>query len=93
MSTELLQQYIAEVMMTQNIIRKDPEGSGKLVLRKLVTYTKSSSRFTPGDDVNTDIRPDGTVKVDDLETWNPEFEKTLRGTTANTTRRRRKRLA
>lgn len=83
MSKELLQQYITEVLadmsdMNQNIIRKDPEGSGKLIIRKLITYTKPSSRFAPGDDVNTNLNPDGTVKVDDLETWQPEFDKTIR---------------
>lgn len=93
MTTELLARYIAEVVMTQNIVRKDPEGSGKLMIRKLVTYTKGSSRFAPGEDVDTDLRPDGSVKVDDLETWKPEFEKTLRGSTAGTTRRRRRKLA
>lgn len=82
MSTELLKQYIMEVMATtdlaQNIVRKDPEGTGKLVIRKLVTYTKQSSRFAPGEDVDTELNHDGTVKVDDLESWKPEFDKTIR---------------
>jgi len=86
MSTELLKQYIMEVMsdleqgtdMNQNIVRKDPEGTGKLIIRKLVTYVKPSSRFAPGDDVDTELNPDGTVKVDDLETWKPQFDKTIR---------------
>lgn len=80
MSAELLKQYIKEVMdtMAQNIVRKDPEGSGKLIIRKLVTYTKPASRFAPGEDVDTALNPDGTVKVDDLETWEPAFDKTIR---------------
>lgn len=78
MSTTLLKQYISEVMMTQNIVRKDPEGSGNLIIRKLVTFEKPTSRFAPGDDVDTQISVDGTVKVDDLETWTPNFEKTKR---------------
>ena len=86
MSTELLKKYITEVLeelaqgedMNQNIVRKDPEGSGKLIIRKLVTYTKPSSRFSPGDDVDTELKRDGTVAVDDLENWKPEFDKTIR---------------
>lgn len=80
MSTELLKQYIMEVMtdLAQNIVRKDPEGSGKLIIRKLVTYAKPASRFAPGEDVDTELNPDGTVKVDDLETWKPAFDKTIR---------------
>lgn len=86
MSTDLLKQYIMEVVtdlvqsadMNQNIVRKDPEGTGKLIIRKLVTYTKPSSRFAPGDDVDTELNQDGTVKVDDLEVWKPEFDKTIR---------------
>lgn len=62
--------------MTQNVVRKDPEGSGSLVIRKLVTYEKPISRFVPGDDVDTELQPDGTVKIDDLETWRPDFSKT-----------------
>lgn len=86
MSTDLLKQYIMEVVtdlaqsadMNQNIVRKDPEGTGKLIIRKLVTYTKPSSRFAPGDDVDTELNQDGTVKVNDLEVWKPEFDKTIR---------------
>jgi hypothetical protein len=86
MSTELLKTYITEVLadldqgddLNQNIVRKDPEGSGKLIIRKLVTYTKPSSRFAPGDDVDAELNRDGTVKVDDLENWKPEFSKTIR---------------
>lgn len=73
MSTALLKRYIQEVMMDQNIIRKDPEGSGSLVIRKLVTFEKPASRFTPGEDVDTELLPDGSVKVDDLEKWKPDF--------------------
>lgn len=61
--------------MSQNIVRKDPEGSGRLVIRKLVTYEKPASMFGPGDDVDTELQPDGSVKVDDLETWKPDFKK------------------
>ena len=64
--------------MNQNIVRKDPEGSGRLVIRKLVTYEKPASRFAPGEDVDTELQPDGSVKVDDLETWEPNFEKVRR---------------
>lgn len=78
MTTELLRRYIFEYMMSQNVVRKDPEGSGNLVLRKLVTYEKPSSRFAPGDDVDTELKPDGSVKVDDMETWKPDFVKTIR---------------
>ena len=91
MSTELLKQYIAEVVMSQNIVRKDPEGSGKLIIRKLVTYTKPSSRFAPGDDVDTELNPDGTVKVDELENWKPAFDKTIRKPRRH--KRARRRLA
>lgn len=75
MSTELLRRYIAEVMMTQNIVRKDPEGTGHLIIRKLVTFEKPSSRFAVGDDVDTDLKPSGDVVVDDIETWKPDLTK------------------
>lgn len=77
--------------MSQNIVRKDPEGSGRLVIRKLVTYEKPASMFGPGDDVDTELQPDGSVKVDDLETWKPDFKKS--STTKNKGKRRRVRLA
>lgn len=76
MSTNLLKQYISEVMMSQNIIRKDPDGSGKLVIRKLVTFTKPASRFSPGDDVDTTLDSNGNAVIDDIEKWEPDFEKT-----------------
>lgn len=88
---QLLKRYILEYMMAQNIVRKDPEGTGGLVIRKLVTYEKPSSRFSPGDDVDTELNPDGTVTVDDLETWTPDFEKTIRKPRHR--RRSRRRLA
>lgn len=91
MTTALLKRYIAEVMMTQNVVRKDPEGSGNLVIRKLVTYQKPASRFAPGEDVDTALQPDGTVKIDDLETWKPDFSKTIKK--PNRRRRRSRRLA
>lgn len=90
MTTALLRRYIAEVMMTQNVVRKDPEGSGNLVIRKLVTYQKPASRFAPGEDVDTELQPDGTVKIDDLETWKPDFSKTIKKPRR---RRRRTKLA
>lgn len=78
MSTDLLKEYIAEVMMSQNIIRKDPEGTGQLVVRKLVTFKKPASRFSPGDDVDTELDSNGNVVVDDIEKWQPDFDKTKR---------------
>lgn len=83
MSTnKLLKTYINEVLadmpgLNQNIVRRDPAGTGKLAIRKLVTYVKDGSRFTPGDDVDAELRKDGTVEVDDLENWKPQFGKTL----------------
>ncbi len=74
--------------MNQNIVRKDPEGSGRLIIRKLVTYEKPASRFAPGEDVDTELQPDGSVKVDDLETWKPNFEK-IRRQMVRTVRARR----
>jgi hypothetical protein len=78
MSTDLLKEYIAEVMMSQNIVRKDPEGTGQLIVRKLVTFKKPASRFSPGDDVDTELDPQGVVVVDDIEKWTPDYEKTRR---------------
>lgn len=78
MSTDLLKEYITEVMMSQNIIRKDPEGTGQLVIRKLVTFKKPSSQFSPGDDVDTELDAHGNVYVDDIEKWEPDYEKTKR---------------
>ena len=78
MSTDLLREYIAEVMMSQNIIRKDPEGTGQLIVRKLVTFKKPASRFSPGDDVDTELDPQGIVMVDDIEKWEPDYEKSKR---------------
>jgi len=70
--------YITEVMMTQNIIRKDPEGTGKLVVRKLVTFKKDASRFAPGEDIDTVLNLNGDVVVGDVEKWQPDYEKTKR---------------
>lgn len=78
MSTDLLIEYITEMMMSQNIIRKDPEGSGKLIVRKLVTFKKPASQFSPGDDVDTELDVHGNVVVDDIEKWTPDYEKTKR---------------
>ena len=78
MSTDLLREYIAEVMMSQNIVRKDPEGTGQLIIRKLVTFKKPASRFSPGDDVDTELDPQGIVMVDDIEKWEPDYEKSKR---------------
>ena len=80
MSTALLRRYITEVLadMDQNIVRKDPAGNGHLIIRKLVTYEKPASRFAPGDDVDTELKSDGSVKVDDLETWKPDFDSSAR---------------
>jgi hypothetical protein len=86
MSTALLKRYIAEVMMSQdvgtgegddmnqNVIRKDPDGTGKLVIRKLVTFKKPSSRYAPGEDVDTQLDSNGNAIVDDLEKWEPDYE-------------------
>jgi len=94
-TTALLRQYIAEVVMSQeqgamnqNIVRKDPEGGGSLVIRKLVTYEKPASRFAPGEDVDTELQPDGSVKVDDLETWKPDFDKARRSSRRTVVRKR-----
>ncbi len=78
MSVALLREYIMEVMMTQNVVRKDPEGSGKLVIRKLVTYKKPASRYAPGEDVDTEFDKEGNCVVDDLEKWEPDYEKSAR---------------
>ena len=86
MSTDLLKQYIAEVMMTQNIVRKDPDGTGKLIIRKLVTFKKPSSRFSPGDDVDTAFDAQGNAVVDDIEKWEPDFE-TSKNKPANSSKR------
>lgn len=91
MTAELLRRYIVEFMMTQNVIRKDPEGTGKLVIRKLVTYEKPASAFSPGDDVDTELRSDGSVKVDGLETWKPDFDREQ--VTKRHKRRKHRRLA
>lgn len=97
MSLDLLKEYIVEMMMTQNIIRKDPDGSGKLVIRKLVTFTKPSSRYRPGDDVDTALDSKGNAIIDDLETWKPDYEKSKNTPTRRSRRgagrRRRVRLA
>lgn len=83
--------------MTQNIIRKDPDGSGKLVIRKLVTFTKPSSRYAPGDDVDTALDSQGNAVVDDIEKWQPDYEKSKNKPTMTSRRgagrRRRLRLA
>ena len=84
MSVELLKRYIIECLlleddaMTQNVIRKDPEGTGKLIVRKLVTYKKGDSRFPPGADVDTEFDKDGNAIVDDKERWAPDYEKSKR---------------
>lgn len=98
MSTELLRRYIAEVMMDQNIVRKDPDGSGQLVIRKLVTFKKPSSRFAPGDDVDTALDSSGNAVVDELEKWEPDYELSKSKPTASSRRgagrrRRSRRLA
>jgi len=78
MRKELLRAYVVEVVMSQNIVRRDTEGSGNLVIRKLVTYEKPASVFKPGDDVDTELTPAGDVVIDDLETWHPDFEKSIK---------------
>jgi hypothetical protein len=80
MTTELLKQYITEVMndLDQNIVRKDPEGTGQLVIRKLVTFKKPASRFSPGEDVDAELDGKGNAVIDDLEMWKPDFEKSRR---------------
>lgn len=80
MSATLLKKYITEVLndLDQNVVRKDPSGSGQLVIRKLVTYEKPSSRFAPGEDVSVELLPDGSIKVDDLEQWKPDFDSARR---------------
>lgn len=99
MSADLLKKYIMEVMedMNQNIIRKDPDGSGQLVIRKLVTFKKPSSRYAPGEDVDTALDSHGNAVIDDLETWKPDFETSKNKPTASSRRgagrRRRRRLA
>lgn len=83
-------------MMTQNIIRKDPDGSNDLVIRKLVTFTTPSSRYRAGDDVDTALDSSGNAVIDDLETWKPDFEKSKNKPTKSSRRgagRRRTRLA
>ena len=84
MSVKLLKMYITECVMleadqmSQNVIRKDPEGTGKLVIRKLVTYKKDDSRFPPGMDVDTKFDKDGNAIVNDREKWVPDYEKSRR---------------
>ena len=87
MSTALLKEYITEVMMTQNVIRKDPEGTGQSIVRKLVTFKKSGSRFPLGTDVPTELTPDGNVVLDDKERWEPDFSKTKRRTQSRARRK------
>jgi len=96
MLTELLKRYIFEVMMspgeepmTQNVIRKDPEGTGELIIRKLVTYTKPLTKYRPGEDVDSELTADGNVKVDDLETWHPDFDKSIRKVRHNSVNKRK----
>ena len=55
--------------MTQNVIRKDPKGSGNLVVKKLVTFMKPASRFSPGEEVPAELTPNGDIVVDDVERW------------------------
>jgi hypothetical protein len=74
MSIELLKKFITEAMMDQNIVRKDPAGTGKLVLRKLVTFKKGATRFHSGQDVDTELDADGNIVVDDIEQWQPTFD-------------------
>jgi len=96
MSMELLRRYIAEALMDQNIIRKDPDGTGKLVIRKLVTFKKPSSRFSPGDDVDTSLDSNGNAVIDDIEKWEPDFEQSKNKPTASSRHgagRRRRRHA
>ena len=78
--------------LDQNIVRKDPDGSGQLVIRKLVTFKKPASRFSPGDDVDTKLDGKGNAVIDDLETWKPDFDKSKRKPTGRS-RRRSVRLA
>jgi hypothetical protein len=84
MSVALLKRYITEVMMSQNVIRKDPEGTGQLVIRKLVTFKKPASRFAPGEDVDTEFDSEGNAVVDDIEKWMPDFETSRRKATSKT---------
>jgi hypothetical protein len=100
MSKELLKRYITEVLMNidqddamnQNVIWKDSKGTGKLTIRKIVTYTKPFSRFAPGDDVDAELNSDGTITVNGVEKWKPEFDKSK--TTPRLRRvKRRRRLA
>lgn len=74
MSVALLKRFITEVVMTQNVVRKDPAGTGQLVIRKLVPFKKPASRFKPGTDVDADFDKDGNIVVDDMETWEPDYE-------------------
>lgn len=99
MSSDLLKRYITEVLndIDQNIIRRDPDGSGQLVLRKLVTFKKPASRYAPGVDVDTALDSEGNALVDDLETWKPDFELSKSKPTASSRRgagrKKRRRLA
>lgn len=71
MSAELLRQYIAEALMDQNVVRKDP--AGEKVLKKLVTFRKPGSMFSSGADVDTEFDSAGNIVVDDVEKWEPDY--------------------
>ena len=74
MSTTLLREYITEVMMDQNLVRKDPDGTGQKVIRKLVTFKRPGSMFGVGDDVDTELDKHGNIVVDDVEKWEPDYD-------------------
>jgi hypothetical protein len=73
MSIELLRMYIAEALMDQNVVKKDPK-TGMKILRKVVTFKKSTSRFGVGQDVDVDLNANGDMVVDDAEKWYPDYE-------------------
>ncbi len=74
MSIDLLREFIAEALMDQNVVKKDPGGTGQKILRKVVTFKKSSSRFGVGQDVDVQLDANGNMVVDDSEKWEPDYE-------------------
>lgn len=61
-----------ENLTTQNYVYKD-EDDGKLMVKKMVPFKVQSSRFKVDDDVDIELLPDGTLEIDGIENWKPDF--------------------
>lgn len=57
--------------MNQSIVRRE---DGKNVIRKIISFKKNMTKYKPGDNVDTDVKSDGSVVVDDTERWIPDFD-------------------